>query len=77
MTIPCPYCATELFGAGLVNCRGCGNPVALGPVKRSECWCKGELRSRRRARLFPFTAEAQSEGDFYHRGTEDTERMAG
>lgn len=23
----CPYCAGRLYGSGIVNCRGCGNPV--------------------------------------------------
>lgn len=31
---PCPYCATALFPYGpVVQCKGCGNPVAIGAVQ--------------------------------------------
>ena len=37
MTKPCPYCASLVIGAGLVDCRGCGSPIAMGAVlERSE-----------------------------------------
>jgi hypothetical protein len=32
MTKGCVYCGQENFGEGMVICRGCGYPLAMGPA---------------------------------------------